>query len=97
MLAAKWKPRADVDAVRHKVRRAIDEHRDVELRSARPTGLCSKRTSRCSTPASPASTQARPNRRRPGSLKQFLIAFTAAREGAAAPRPRAHWFASPSG
>ena len=28
-LAAKWKPRADVDAVRRKVRRAIDEHRDI--------------------------------------------------------------------
>ena len=27
-LAAKWKPRADVDAVRRKVRRAIDEHRE---------------------------------------------------------------------
>jgi len=28
-LAAKGKPRADVDAVRRKVRRAIDEHRDI--------------------------------------------------------------------
>jgi len=43
-LAAKWKPRADVDAVRRKVRRAIDEHRDVEQRSARPTGLSARRS-----------------------------------------------------
>jgi hypothetical protein len=30
--------------VRRKVRRAIDEHRDVERRSARPTGLSTRRS-----------------------------------------------------
>jgi hypothetical protein len=34
-LAAKWKPRADVDAARRKVRRAIDEHRDVDAAATR--------------------------------------------------------------
>ena len=43
-LAAKWKPRADVDAVRRKVRRASDEQRDVERRSTRPTGLSTRRS-----------------------------------------------------
>src|SRR6476620_7852750 len=42
--AAKWKPRADVDAVRRKVRRAFDEQRDIERRSTRPTGLSTRRS-----------------------------------------------------
>lgn len=43
-LAAKWKPRADIDAVRRRVRLAVDEQRDVERRSTMPAGLSARRS-----------------------------------------------------
>ncbi|HEY0815199.1 MAG TPA: hypothetical protein VGE11_18165 [Pseudonocardia sp.] len=43
-LAAKWKGRSDVDALRRRVRRVIDEQRDVERRSTSPAGISARRS-----------------------------------------------------
>jgi hypothetical protein len=49
--AAKWTPRADVDAVR-RVRLAVDEQRDVERRSTMPAVQSVRRSGACCCSAS---------------------------------------------
>ena len=71
-LAAKWTPRADVDAVR-RVRPAVDEQRDVERRSTMPAVQSVRR---------PGGTARRRNRRRRNSHR---LRSVGARSGFPAP------------
>ncbi|MDT7681035.1 MAG: hypothetical protein QOG57_1345 [Pseudonocardiales bacterium] len=42
-LASKWKERSDVEALSQRVRRSIDEHRDLERRSTKASALTGRR------------------------------------------------------
>ncbi|MDT7671384.1 MAG: hypothetical protein QOC74_4167, partial [Pseudonocardiales bacterium] len=42
-LASKWKERSDVEALSQRVRRSIDEHRDLERRSTKAAALTGRR------------------------------------------------------